>query len=308
MEHPNPLNITCFRRPSDDLGKGFGPREDLAALLILARCRKRLENSGRKWWNMHLCERMRKKMCCPISVDFASFTQISFGQKGTTVGSTLLFKFFSGTFRGHGFTAPSPYHATKITLHQPGWNPPPARRDRGAGGIFFLAWPGVPGVAQVFPMAIGKSPRPWMVHSRYWPCDNCSELRSWNWRKNAHCNLAWRFLFICIHLYLSRSIYVYLYLSISIYIYLYPSLSTYIYLFLSLSIYIYLYLCVSIYIYLYLSMSIYIYLYLSISICIYLYLSSVLACLGLSSHHSHVVKNHLPFTELLPTSHWSIYI
>ena len=51
-------------------------------------------------------------MCCPISLDLASFTQISFGQKGSTVGSALLFKFFSGTFRGHGFTARSPYHAT----------------------------------------------------------------------------------------------------------------------------------------------------------------------------------------------------
>ena len=205
-------------------------------------------------------------MCCPISVDFASFTQISFGQKGTTVGSTLLFKFFSGTFRGHGFTAPSPYHATKITLHQPGWNPPPARRDRGR--VASSSWPG-----QVFPVLRRCSP---------WPLGN-PRGHGWCIPGTGHVTTVpnldpeieekmpiatWRDVF-----YLSVSIYIYLDLSMSIYIYLYLSISIYIHLYLPISIYFYLYLSISIYIYVYLSISIYIYLCLSISISIYLYLS-----------------------------------
>ena len=140
------------------------------------------------------------------------FTQISFGQKGSTVGSTLLFKFFSGTFRGHGFTAPFPISCYK-NHPSPGWNPRPAHRDRGRGGIFFLAWPGVPVLRRCSPWPLGN-PRGhgWCIPST----GHGTTVPNLDPEIEEKMPIAtWRDVF-----YLSVSIYIYLDLSMSIYIYL----------------------------------------------------------------------------------------
>ena len=151
-------------------------------------------------------------MCCPISVDFASFTQISFGQKGSTVGSTLLFKFFSGTFRGHGFTAPSPYHATKITLHQGGI---PVQLIGIGGGWHLLL-----GLARCSRCCAGVPHGHWEIPQAMDWCipstGHGTTVPNLDPEIEEKMPIAtWRDVF-----YLSVSIYIYLDLSMSIYIYL----------------------------------------------------------------------------------------